>query len=173
MSEIQQTERASKQLTSAVEWCKQFRHEFVMPEHLLLALTEDNNFTWALNIFSSTDELINRLKDQLNKTERVPVDVEYQPETSVQLSKVLEIACQQVFYSSAQAVDTPHLVMGLLRLEDSWACYLLKDLLADNESEFMSQLINYCDFDINTLGSSDNMDDYDDDYEDDDYDDVI
>ena len=28
--------------------------------------------------------------------------------------------------SSAKAVDTPHLVTGLLQLEDSWACYLLK-----------------------------------------------
>ena len=31
-------------LNKAYECCKEYRHEFIMPEHLLLVLIEDFNF---------------------------------------------------------------------------------------------------------------------------------
>ncbi len=118
-----------------------------MPEHLLMTLLDDDNFHAALNIFYSPEALADRLEKQLATIETIPEDSKYVPETSVQMSKLLEIACQQVLNSSAKAVDTPHLVTGLLHLEDSWACYLLKDALYGKEGNFMSHLINFCDFD--------------------------
>ena len=147
MADIQQTERASKILNDTLQYCMQYRHEFVMPEHLLMRLTDDDNFRSAMNIFYSPDVLRHRLKEQMETLETVPEDRDYVPETSVQMSRVLEIACQQVYYSSAKAVDTPHLVMGLLHLDDSWACYLMKDALYGKESNFMANLINFYDFD--------------------------
>ena len=51
MAEIKQTLRASRVLNKAYEWCKEYRHEFIMPEHLLLALLEEFNFNAAVNIF--------------------------------------------------------------------------------------------------------------------------
>ena len=147
MADIQQTERASKILNDTLQYCMQYRHEFVMPEHLLMRLTDDDNFRSAMNIFYSPDVLRHRLKEQMETLETVPEDRDYVPETSAQMSRVLEIACQQVYYSSAKAVDTPHLVMGLLHLDDSWACYLMKDALYGKESNFMSHLINFYDFD--------------------------
>ena len=147
MAEIKQTERASRILNKALEYCMEWRHEFIMPEHLLMTLLDDDNFHAALNIFYAPEVLAERLTKQLETIETIPDDREYIPETSAQMSKLLEIACQQVYNSSAKAVDTPHLVTGLLHLEDSWACYLLKDALNGKESNFMSQLINFCDFD--------------------------
>ena len=44
MAEIKQTIRASRMLNKAYECCKGYRHEYIMPEHLLLALIEDYNF---------------------------------------------------------------------------------------------------------------------------------
>ncbi|MBR6194671.1 MAG: ATP-dependent Clp protease ATP-binding subunit ClpA [Prevotella sp.] len=147
MAEIKQTERASKILNKSLQCCLDWRHEFIMPEHLLMTLLDDDNFHAALNIFYSPETLADRLEKQLETIETIPEDRKYVPETSVQMSKLLEIACQQVLNSSAQAVDTPHLVTGLLHLEDSWACYLLKDALYGKEGNFMSHLINFCDFD--------------------------
>ena len=40
MAEIKQTLRVSRALNKAYEYCKEYRHEFIMPEHLLLALLE-------------------------------------------------------------------------------------------------------------------------------------
>ena len=147
MAEIKQTERAAKVLHMAMEYCRKGRNEFVTPEHLLLAMLRDENFVHILNDFYGPDLLADRLFEEMVGVEKVPEGQEYEPEASAQLGQVIEFACQQVFNSSAKALDIPHLVLGILHLEESWACYLLKDALGSHESEFMSQLISAYDFD--------------------------
>ena len=147
MAEIKQTYRASKALNKAYECCKEYRHEFIMPEHLLLARLEEFNFNAAVNIFYSPYQLEDRIKEYLESVESLPEGTEYVPETSAQMGKVIELAVEQVNSSSAEALDIPHLARGILALEDSWAAYLLKDSLLGKEANFMSQLINFCDFD--------------------------
>ena len=134
-------------LHKALECCKDYRHEFIMPEHLLLVLIEDINFNSALNIFYSPSRLEESIKEYLESVESMPTGMEYEPEASEQMAKVIELALQTVYASSAKALDIPHLVKGILSLEDSWASYLLKDSLYGKESNFMSQLINFCDID--------------------------
>ncbi len=147
MAEIKQTLRASRALNKAYECCKEYRHEFIMPEHLLLALLEEFNFNAAVNIFYSPYQLEDRIKEYLGTIESLPEGTEYVPETSAQMGRVIELAVEQVNSSSATALDIPHLARGILALEDSWAAYLLKDSLFGKEANFMSQLINFCDFD--------------------------
>ena len=144
---MKQTLRASQMLNKAYECCLEYRHEFIMPEHLLLVLTDDYNFNVALNMFYSPDQLQDRIKAYLESVESVPEATEYMPEASEQLQKVIELAVQQVASSSAEALDIPHLTRGILALEDSWAAYLLRDSLNGKEADFMSQLINFYDFD--------------------------
>ena len=147
MAEIKQTLRVSRALNKAYECCKEYRHEFIMPEHLLLALLEEFNFNAAVNIFYSPYQLEDRIKEYLEGVESLPEGTEYVPEASAQMGKVIELAVEQVNSSSAKALDIPHLTRGILALEDSWAAYLLKDCLFGKEANFMSQLINFCDFD--------------------------
>ena len=134
-------------LNKAYECCKAYRHEFIMPEHLLLVLIDDFNFNAALNIFYSPYQLEERVKEYLEGVDSLPEGMEYVPEASEQMLKVIEFAVQQVTTSSAEALDIPHLTRGILALEDSWAAYLLKDCLFGKEANFMSQLINFYDFD--------------------------
>jgi ATP-dependent Clp protease ATP-binding subunit ClpA len=112
-------------------------------------LVEDFNFNAALNIFYSPYQLEERIKEYLETVDSLPEGTEYVPEASAQMSKVIELAVQQVTSSSAEALDIPHLTKGILALEDSWAAYLLKDSLYGKEANFMSQLINFYDFDDN------------------------
>ena len=147
MAEIRQTERTAKVLKETMACCKEYRHEFVMPEHLLFVLTDEFNFNRALNIFYPIEKFVERLEEKLEDIETVPEDKEYEPEASVQMGQVIEFACQQVVNSSAKELDLPHLVMGILSLKDSWACYLLKDALINKESNFMSELISFYEFD--------------------------
>ena len=146
MAEIKQTERAARILHIAMEYCQSDRNEFITPEHLLLAMMRDDTFVRVLNIFYRPDTLADRLFRQMLDVETIPEGQDYEPEASAQLGQVIEIACQQVVNSSATALDIPHLVMGILQLKESWACYLLKDALASKESNFMSQLICAYDF---------------------------
>ena len=147
MAEIKQTERASRVLNYALECCKGYRHEFIMPEHLLAVLIEDDNFNAALNIFYSPQTLSERVEAFLSQVDSIPEDIEYEPEISAQMGQVIEFAVQEVAMSSAESIDIPHLVGGILHLEESWAAFLLKDSLYHKEPNFMSQLINFYEFD--------------------------
>ena len=149
MAEIRQTERVSRLLNKAFECCKSHRHEFIMPEHLLSVLIEDENFKAALNIFYNPKQLSERVEEFLCSIEPIPEDVEYEPEVSAQMTMVIESAVKHVAFSSAESIDIPHLVQGILNLNDSWAAFMLKDCLYNKESNFMSQLINFCEFDDN------------------------
>ena len=142
MAEIQQTKRAANVVHLAMEYCKQDRHEFVLPEHLLLAMLDDDDFERVLNIFYDPDQLAEQLEEKLLDVECVPDGMPYEPDASVLLGQVIEFACSQVYNSSAEALDIPHLVMGIMNLSDSWASYLLKEALAGKESSFISQLIS-------------------------------
>ena len=147
MAEIKQTERAARVLKDTMDCCKDYRHEFVMPEHLLLVLADEFCFDRTLNIFYPIERFVERLEERLEDVETVPEGTDYEPETSIQMEQVIEMACGQVINSSATALDLPHLVMGILQLKESWACYLLKDALGDKESNFMSELISVYEFD--------------------------
>ena len=147
MAEIKHTERAARILHIAMEYCQKDRNEFVSPEHLLLAMMRDETFVHVLNDFCRPDKLADSLFRQMIQVETVPEGKDYEPEASAQLGQVIEFACQQVLNSSAKALDLPHLVTGILNLKESWACYLLKEALGDQESNFMSELISAYEFD--------------------------
>ena len=148
MAEIEQTERVERVIKSALGYCKTLRNEFVMPEHLLLALVEDSNFNSALAAYCSPLTFANKIEDFLDNIEVVPQDIEYHPELSIQTGQVIDNAIKHVENSGAESIDIPHLVKGLLELkDDSWASYFLKDSIGDNEQYFMRELIDYCEYD--------------------------
>ena len=126
----------------AYNQAKECRHEFITPEHLLLVLTQEYNFSHALNKFGSSAALRQRVAEQLQEVEKLPEGVDCEPESSSQMGQVIEIACRQVYFSSAKELDIPHLVMGVLHIEESWACYLLKEAINGEDSDFMSELIS-------------------------------
>ncbi len=146
MAEMKQTERASKALNEALECCKRYRHEFIMPEHLLSVLIEEPNFKSALNIFYDSRKFARRVEEFLSQVESVPDSVAYEPEVSSQMTKVIENAVQDVVASQSESLDIPHLVNGILKLQESWASYFLKDCLYGKESNFISHLIDFYEF---------------------------
>ena len=146
MAEIKQTKRAATLLKETVDCCKEYRHEFIMPEHLLMVLIDEFSFGRIFNNYADLQTLAEKLEEKLEETEVVPEGQTYNPEVSALMSQVIDTAYVQVMNSSAQALDIPHLVMGVLQLKESWACYLLKDALGDRESNFMSELISAYEF---------------------------
>ena len=150
MPDIKQSERAKSVIQSALNYCSSFRHEFLMPEHLLMALLDDMPFETAVNEFCSPMLLGDQVEQQLRATEEVPVGMTYEPEPSILMNQLLNYAFNQVYSSSAEQLDTPHLVNGLLNTEKSWACYLLTKALNGQTEEFMRAVIDcyeYDDFD--------------------------
>ena len=147
MAEIKQTERVTLVMKSAFAYSYNYKHEFVMPEHLLLSLVDDPNFNTALSVICSPPTFANKIEDFLKDIEMVPNAFDYQPELSIQSRQLIDNALKHVEDSGAESMDIPHLVRGLLELDDSWAAYYLKDCLGDQEAYFMSDLIDYCEYD--------------------------
>ena len=142
MPNITQTERVNRLLAQTLTYCKAYRHQFIMPEHLLLALANDEDFCQAMDVWADSDALRLRVKEFLDRQEVVPEDVEYNPETSEQMSKLIDFALMEVTMSSAKAIDMAHLVAAMLKLKESWAAYLLKECAGGNEGEFLSLLVS-------------------------------
>ena len=147
MTEIKYTDAAQHVLNLAVEYGKGYRHEFFMPEHLLYALLDKENFRAALNIFYKPERLDESVEDFLKHTESVPESMEYEMQLSLQMQELLEEAARKLVSSSAETIDIPHLADALLSLDESWASYMLKDALCGREPDFMRELIEICDMD--------------------------
>lgn len=147
MAEIKQTERAAQVMKSGFGYCKKFRHEFVMPEHLLLALVDDSNFNSALAVFCSLPSFAYKIEIFLDGIERVPFETDYTPELSIQTGQLIDNALKHMEHSGAESMDIPHMVSGLLELNDSWAAYFLKERLGKRQAYFISDLIDYCEYD--------------------------
>ena len=130
MPQINNSPDVNKVFTETVRLCQQYRHEFITPEHMLRVLLDQEQFAAALkDAMFDQRPLKKKLDDLLKEMERVPDDVKYAPTPSVQMDEVLETAYNQVRFSSAEVMDVPHLVQGILELEDSQACYLLKQMM--------------------------------------------
>lgn len=143
--DIQNTEAVNRAITAAHRKATQYRHEFITPEHLLNAFLEQTPFVNALGeYYFGIHEFALATENYLRESvESVPQEIEYEPEISTQLNELLQHACLVIDYSSAEELDVPHLVQGMLQLEDSWACYLLKDAVGEELPEFISSLISY------------------------------
>ena len=148
MPSIKQTKKTMQVVSAAVNSSYDYRHEFVTPEHLLLALmAEDDNFSHILNIFYDADTFLMEIEKHLAEMESMPDETDYNPEFSVQMCELLDKSGELVAYSNAEAIDIPHLAKAMLEQEESWAAYLLKKALYGKESHFLTKLISIYDYD--------------------------
>lgn len=142
--DIQNTVHVNSAFTYAQKKAISYRHEFITPEHLLSAFLEQTPFANALNMcFCDTQELAFSLENYFTEElESVPADMDYELEVSTQLNELIQYAYLMIDYSSAEALNVPHLVQSMLQLKDSWACHILKEALEEDLPEFISQLIS-------------------------------
>lgn len=142
--DIQNTVHVNSAFTYAQKKAISYRHEFITPEHLLSAFLEQSPFANALNMcFCDTQELAFSLENYFTEElESVPADMDYELEVSTQLNELIQHAYLMIDYSSAEALNVPHLVQSMLQLKDSWACHILKEALEEELPEFISQLIS-------------------------------
>ena len=141
--EIYYTQKVNQAFQDMHNICEAYRHEFVTPEHFICALLQQYEFNMALIDCGIDLNIVNgRLKAYLEDMEKVPAEADnYSPNTSEQLREALMSAIKIVEYSSAQFVYVPHIVKGILELKESFAAYLLRDLLQADLEDFLSELV--------------------------------
>ena len=142
MGEIKLTDRLNELFQDCIELCKQRRYEFITPEVVLYELLSEDVFCSVIDFYCDIAALLDEVETKLVENGFVPYEVEYELMPSEQYTQLMGQASLQVISSSAQALDIPHVVVAMLKLENSWAAYLLKKHLGDNESEFLSDIVS-------------------------------
>jgi ATP-dependent clp protease len=118
-------------------------HEYVTPEHFILALLRQEGFSAAIKAFGpNAAALSEKIDSYLGGMETLPSDDRKHPETSMQFRQMLETAAASVHYSGKTRMGVPHAVKGLLSLEESFAEYMLRKAIFNKEGEFMGELVS-------------------------------
>ena len=161
------TEYMNVLMNDAMRQARFFNHEFVMPEHILLALLREYNFCDAL-----IDRGIDSLKIQeelvgwLSKQERVPSSVKYLPEPSSLFKSMFGTACALAAAADKSKVSVAQFVQAILGLQDSEAAYLLGKAIGDRQGEFLAEIARRYPSDVDTSQDDDEEDYYDDEEDD-------
>lgn len=164
------TRYMSALMDDALKQARFFDHEFIMPEHLLLALLRQFSFCQALqeedvDCMKMHEDLVNWLAKQ----ERVPSSIKYLPEPSSLFKTMFGTACALAVTADRKLVHVTHFVQAMLGLQNSEAAFLLGKAIGDRQGEFLASVDGFypLEGDASDTGiMSDEMDDeYDDDYD--------
>lgn len=142
--ELYQTHHIRKAIERAYDICEQHRHEFVMPEHFILALLHQREFCDALDETNCNRmSLFKSLEEYLGKAEQLPNGTKVQVTLSMQMEMAVEKACSMVESSNMNTLDVPHIVKAILGLQESYAAWILQNMLSEQEADFLTLLIIY------------------------------
>jgi ATP-dependent Clp protease ATP-binding subunit ClpA len=123
------TERVRKVLAFAREEAARLHHEYVAPQHILLALLREGEGVASVmieNCGADPNALIDAIETRVergNSSRRVGPDL---PFTS-RAKKILELAMLEARSHDHRYVGTEHLLMGVLREEQNMAAHVLTD----------------------------------------------
>ncbi len=120
--ELQQT------LRRALELSLEFRHEFLLLEHLLRAMLDDPR---ASEILQACGAEIDPLRQSLDKflteqLEPLPQGSEVEPQQTLSFQRVLQRAAMHVRSSGREEIDAGNLLISMYREPESYAVYLLQ-----------------------------------------------
>lgn len=142
MADYKNAPETDKVFNGAYQYCTKHRNEFLTPEHLLLAMLAQSDFSSAfIALGYDYRPLQKQLMEAIKAMEQVPEDIPYKPQPSHLLQELLITAKQQMIFSEVSLMGLPHLTAALLQLEESQAAFFLRKLLGNEVPEFMAELI--------------------------------
>lgn len=137
---MKQTQAINEALLVAQQIINLHRHEFIMPEHILLAFFSNEAFRSAVDMCADLDKIENELTEVIIDMENVPEDRPLDPEYSVQFKEMCNHAGQAAIGSGADAIGIHHIVYGIFQLEDSQARHILESNLEVSVPDFLNSL---------------------------------
>lgn len=133
-------------LQLAVNIANNMRHEYIMPEHLLMALLRQDDYQTALSRCDvDAMELMNEVTEWLGKQEQ-RADPFAMPMPSAQFSDTLRYALRYAVEGHYTSLTETAYSAGILSLEESQAAYILGSAVEGDEKFFLNTLeIVFCD----------------------------
>lgn len=117
---------ARRAIVFALREARNFRSPWILTEHLLLGILDEER-TVAMQLGTGAQEAIRKEMEQLAPPdrERIPISTEDLP-LAQDSQSALMFAVQEADALKHQEIVTPHLILGLLRVEDCMAAQLLR-----------------------------------------------
>jgi ATP-dependent Clp protease ATP-binding subunit ClpA len=150
-------------IASAVKIAKEKQHEYVMTEHVLLALIRYNPFRKVLEKYG-TDVLMleNELNSYLDSLVSLVKPLVSQPKKTNALERVFNRALTQVLFTGRRSVSTLDLYLAMMAENNSHAHYfLLKyNVKKSDFVEFWQRQYNHSDVKITEEQATEILDEY-------------
>ena len=125
-----------------------FDNEYVLPEHLLLALLEQKEFTSIASNYIDLDGLHQELLNYIAKeTEHIELSKEekekFQPEFSAQMESLFFKLVQNAHFAHSELIHVTHVIQVLHEdLIDSHAAFFIKKYMTGNFGDLLNDLID-------------------------------
>ena len=129
MYKQQFTNRSSKIIELAYREAQRFNHEHIGTAHILLGLVKEDSGIVA-SVFKNLDITLSKVDPEINKLMKAgsyPSPPGKMPQTS-RVKKVIEYSIEEAHNLDHSYVSTEHLLLGLLRAEESVAVQVLVNL---------------------------------------------
>lgn len=135
--------QAVELMEDAYQKALEMHHEFVTPEHLLMALLEhDDDFSQAMLIVEGDLQgLKQKTEKYLKELERLPADMDFPPMASLLLIQIVGHADRKVQSCGKSSIEVTHLVDSLLQFENSSAGFYLREAIDNDMAPFLSAYI--------------------------------
>ncbi|MBQ0069568.1 MAG: AAA family ATPase, partial [Bacteroidales bacterium] len=156
---------AQRFFNEAVQVAFLSKHEFIIPEHLLLVLLYNEVFATCLTAIGLEDEDINDMLlnvkmvlEDCTVLENPDKDRKAEECLSHQMISLILNSAERAKASERRYISIPMMVATMLELEDSWAANILHAAVKENSGMFLSLLIDaYDDNDVNNDNNDNNV----------------
>lgn len=158
------TEQVSDMLMDARKLAAKLQHQFVMPEHMLRVMIDIPEVRDALTIYSvQPHEIPDALEKFFSQQEQVTIAEGEYPGMSEQAAQLMHLAFVNAYNSESSHLTIAHYIDSLMKMEESWASYILHKAINDDTAGFMACLLDeYRDKVYPSMDSNDYEDPYDD-----------
>ena len=123
------TERARKVMSLARQEAQRFNHEYIGTEHILLGLVQEGSGV-AANVLKNMDVELRKIRIEVEKMVKSGSNVIQMGQLpfTPRAKKVLELALEEANNLGHNYIGTEHLLLGLLRENESVAAQVLLNL---------------------------------------------
>jgi len=136
-------------LRRAVDYARSRRHEYILLEHVLLAMCDDPTAAKILrNCGADVDELRGELETYLeDQVATLPEGTDHEPEQTLSFQRVLQRAAMHVEGAGRENMNAGNVLVSLYRERESYAVYLL-----EQQGVTRFDVVNYISHGISKVG---------------------
>ncbi len=141
---IENSNKMNELMQEAINYACSMQHEYLTPEHLLLAMLDDDLFTQVLKACGANPVMMNRELLSFLEGMATKPHMKKMPMPSAQFTDILRQALTNAVSKKSNTIGLEEYTEAMLGLDESYATYVLGRQLEGKEEIFLSALNANC-----------------------------